>query len=189
MSRTLSLSLPGWLDGIAIPTLDQVDDGAKIGFALKLAEQNIKHDTGGPFGAFVYSRKRQAILSLGVNVVMPQHCAVGHAEIMALAMAQQQEGCYELSDLKCELISSCEPCGMCLGAILWSGISRLVYSATTPDAEAIGFDEGIKPQGWQTACRQRGLTIASPVRTAEGAAVLRTYAANEKTIYNSGTHS
>jgi tRNA(Arg) A34 adenosine deaminase TadA len=188
MNTNLSLTLPDWLDDIPVPTFEQEDDHAKIGFALELAKSHIEHDTGGPFAAFIYSRKRRAILSLGVNVVVPQHCAVGHAEIMALAMAQQQEACYELSDLECELISSCEPCGMCLGAILWSGISRLVYSATTQDAEAIGFDEGLKPKGWKNACGQRGMTVASPVRVEEGVAVLRTYAANGKTIYNSGTH-
>ena len=41
-----------------------------------------------------------------------------------------------------QLFTSCEPCCMCLGATLWSGVNRLVCAAKKDDASAIGFDEG-----------------------------------------------
>ena len=41
-----------------------------------------------------------------------------------------------------ELVTSCEPCAMCLGATLWSGVSRLVIGAERADAMSVGFEEG-----------------------------------------------
>ncbi len=44
-----------------------------------------------------------------------------------------------LSD--CTLYTSCEPCPMCLGAIYWSGIRKVVYSCDRTDAESAGFSD------------------------------------------------
>ena len=55
-----------------------------------------------------------------------------------------------------ELVTSCEPCSMCLGAITWSGIRGLACGARGSDAESIGFDEGPKPENWETALENTG---------------------------------
>ena len=48
----------------------------------------------------------------------------------------------EVIDLSgCEMYSTCEPCPMCLAAIHWSKIDRVVYGATIADAAAAGFCE------------------------------------------------
>jgi tRNA(Arg) A34 adenosine deaminase TadA len=41
----------------------------------------------------------------------------------------------------CAIYTSCEPCPMCLGAIHWARIGRLVFAATRADAAAAGFDD------------------------------------------------
>ena len=41
----------------------------------------------------------------------------------------------------CTLYTSCEPCPMCLGAIYWSGIQKVVYSSDRTDAEVAGFSD------------------------------------------------
>ena len=41
----------------------------------------------------------------------------------------------------CEIFASCEPCPMCLGAILWSRIGKLYYAADRNDAARAGFDD------------------------------------------------
>ena len=51
-----------------------------------------------------------------------------HAEIEAIAHAARQLGRQDLSG--CTLLSSCQPCEMCLAAMRWAGISRLIFSAT-----------------------------------------------------------
>jgi tRNA(Arg) A34 adenosine deaminase TadA len=46
------------------------------------------------------------------------------------------------------MVVSTEPCALCLGAIPWSGIRRLVCGARDEDARSIGFDEGEKVPYW-----------------------------------------
>ena len=41
----------------------------------------------------------------------------------------------------CTLYTSCEPCPMCLGAIYWSGIKKVVYASDRCDAENAGFSD------------------------------------------------
>ena len=41
----------------------------------------------------------------------------------------------------CVLYTSCEPCPMCLGAIYWSRVDRVVYAGTQNDAADAGFDD------------------------------------------------
>ncbi|MCE2466499.1 MAG: nucleoside deaminase, partial [Caldilineaceae bacterium] len=36
---------------------------------------------------------------------------------------------------------SCEPCPMCLGAVYWSGITRIYFANSREDAAAAGFDD------------------------------------------------
>ncbi|MCM2562621.1 nucleoside deaminase [Lutimaribacter sp. EGI FJ00015] len=51
-----------------------------------------------------------------------------HAEIEAMARAG---ALLETPDLEgCTLIASCQPCEMCLAAMRWAGIGRVVFAAT-----------------------------------------------------------
>ena len=74
-----------------------------------------------------------------------------------------------------ELFTSCEPCAMCLGGTLWSGVSRLVRGAKKADAQAIGFDEGpVYEQSYQHL-EEHGVQVTRGVLTEEAAKVLRRY--------------
>ena len=107
--------------------------------ALRLAEKNARSGRGGPFGAVVV--KDGAIIAKGVNLVTALDDPTAHAEIMAIREACRRLGTFDLSG--CELFASCEPCPMCLGAIYWARLDRLVYAATRLDAAAAGFDDAI----------------------------------------------
>lgn len=73
---------------------------------------------------------------------------------------------------------------MCLGAVMWSGVRRLVCGARGADAEAVGFDEGAKPAAWPEALERRGILVLRDVCREQAAAVLRDYHASGGIIYN-----
>lgn len=60
-----------------------------------------------------------------------------HAEIVAIRSACRKLKTYDLSGKI--LYTSCEPCPMCLSAIIWSNIKTVYYACTKKDAANIGF--------------------------------------------------
>ena len=103
--------------------------------AKKLAEENLKTNQGGPFGACVVQNGK--IIGKGSNQVLVHQDPTAHAEIMAIRNACQTINSYDLSG--CELYTSCYPCPMCLSAIIWSNITTVYYACTRADAAKIGF--------------------------------------------------
>jgi len=74
-----------------------------------------------------------------------------------------------------ELFTSCEPCAMCLGATLWSGVSRIVCAAKKDDAAAIGFDEGPVFEESYDHLRKAGVEVVRGVMREKAAEVLANY--------------
>jgi len=127
-------------------------------------------------------------MGAGVNLVESLGCSLFHAEIVAIAMAQKAAGTYDLAAAgACELVTSVEPCAMCLGAVGWSGVKRVVCGARGAAAEAIGFDEGHKPTDWVSGLQRRGIEVVRDVLAEQAAVVLRQYAAAGGLIYNPGS--
>ncbi|MCU0377313.1 MAG: nucleoside deaminase [Bacteroidales bacterium] len=104
--------------------------------AIEIASVNIT-DGGGPFGAIVVKGGR--VISRSGNRVVCEHDPTAHAEVLAIRIAAAALGTHDLSD--CVIYSSCEPCPMCLGAIYWSGIRRVVYASDRYRAAAAGFND------------------------------------------------
>lgn len=175
---SLEIELPGWVED-AVPedeTFSTVDD--RMGLAVELSRRNAERGTGGPFGAAVF-REGEPV-ALGVNLVPPTGVSVLHAEVVALALAHRVAG-PDLEGL--ELVTSTEPCAMCIGATHWSGVTRLVTGARGSDAESVGFDEGPKPADWEAELERRGVAVTRDVRRQEAAEVLRSYAEAGGEIY------
>jgi tRNA(Arg) A34 adenosine deaminase TadA len=82
------------------------------------------------------------------------------------------------------LYTSCEPCAMCLGATLWSGVTRVVWSATREDANRISFDEGPVFAESYAYLRARGLEFEGGVLRDEGREALQLYRQQGGIIYN-----
>jgi tRNA(Arg) A34 adenosine deaminase TadA len=190
--RTVVFELPSWVEDVVAgtpavpPGTDAVD--ARMGLTLELARGNVDHGTGGPFSSTVFDASDGRLIAVGLNLVLPTRAAVAHAEIVAIAMAGQAVGDFDLSSAgDLELYASTQPCAMCLGAVPWSGVRRLVCSARDEDARAIGFDEGHKPPDWREALTRVGIEPILDVRRAEGIAVLRAYVDGGGTIYNGAT--
>jgi tRNA(Arg) A34 adenosine deaminase TadA len=158
--------------------------------AIELASWNIERRTGGPFGAAIFEADTWRIVGVGVNLVETSNCSILHAEMVAIAVAQQAVGSYDLAAggrARHELVTSVEPCAMCLGAIPWSGVRRVLCGARGEDACEIGFDEGAKPADWVGELNKRGVEVSRDILRDEARAVLRQYAEKGGTIYNAGS--
>jgi len=188
----LRFRLPEWVASV-MPLTDHIfkDDEEKMRLAVMLAKENVRHDTGGPFGAVIFDRNSGLLIAPGVNIVVPAHWSGGHAEMIAMALAQQNLKTHDLGGDGmpfCELFTSVEPCAMCLGAIPWSGVRRVVCGARDEDARRIGFDEGPKPDNWIGELEQRDISVTCDVLRDEADGVLRDYAEGGKPIYNARQH-
>lgn len=187
MFPDIELHLPEWVTDFCESwrgSFAEVD--GRVAFVIALARENVECGGGGPFGAAVFDCERGVLVAPGVNLVVPESCSVAHAEMVALMVAQQVMGTHNLGAdnlPELELVSSTEPCAMCMGAVPWSGVPRLVCAARGEDALAIGFDEGAKPADWTAEFARRGIAVVQDVRRAEAADVLRDYAARGGEIY------
>jgi tRNA(Arg) A34 adenosine deaminase TadA len=183
--HAFTLTLPAWVaeflqsQPATYATLDQ-----RMQLAIDLSRHNVEHHTGGPFGAAVFDTQNGTLISVGVNVVIASQCSLAHAEMVALALSQQTLTTHDLASKGTyQLISSCQPCAMCLGAIPWSGVKSLVCGARGEDAQAVGFDEGAKPAEWTKQLQKRGIEVALDILRTEAKAVLDAYKSVNGMIY------
>lgn len=100
------------------------------------AEIGIEKQEGGPFGAVIIDENGNLIAN-GNNKVFKEKDPTAHAEIVAIREACKKLNTHDLS--KCILYTSCEPCPMCLSAIIWANIKTIYYGCTKEDAANIGF--------------------------------------------------
>lgn len=182
------LTLPPWLDRFMdewTEPLDTIEQRMKL--AVTLSAENVRHHTGGPFGAIVVEEQDSRLLSVGVNLVTTLELSLAHAEMVALSLAQSAARNWNLGAAsRVQLVTSCEPCAMCFGAVPWSGVGSIVWGASKEEAEAAGFDEGDKPDHWVETLERRGITTQGGVLHEEAAAVLARYAHRDGAIYHPG---
>jgi tRNA(Arg) A34 adenosine deaminase TadA len=182
-----TVSLPAWVRDAVDFTLPYTSDDERMRLAIRLAHENVERGTGGPFGAAVLERDTGRLISVGVNSVVRLNNCTLHAEMVAYQLAQKRIASYTLAadgHPAHELFTSCEPCAMCLGATLWSGVSRVVIAASRDDAIAIGFDEGPVFAESFAYLRARGVVIDEGVLREEGRAVLERYRTLGGPVYN-----
>ena len=104
--------------------------------AKKNAEIGVSKNEGGPFGAVIVD-KNNNIIANGNNKVLLQNDPTAHAEIVSIRAACKKLNTYDLTGMT--IYTSCEPCPMCLSAIIWSNISTVYFACTKNDAANIGF--------------------------------------------------
>lgn len=180
------MRLPDWVQAFVASwpgDLDSVED--RMSLAIALSRENVDRTGGGPFGALLFDLDARRLLGVGVNLVTAHNISCAHAEIVAISLAQQGLGNWNLgAEARVELVTSCEPCAMCFGAVPWSGVKHLVFGARKEDAEAAGFDEGDKPGDWRQSLVRRGIEVIGGVLRDEAAAVFEHYQKNSGVIYN-----
>ena len=186
MAVTLGIDLPAWVEVVTDRGRPYATD-ARMRFAIALAREKVQRRTGGPFGAAVFGEPSGALVGVGVNSVERLGNSVLHAEVLALMGAEARIGSWTLrahGERSHVLVTSCDPCAMCLGAALWSGVGRIVCGADRDDAAVIGFEEGpVFPESWHFLAA-RGLTVTRGLLRDEARAVLDLYRTAGGTIYN-----
>src|SRR3989442_2975527 len=123
--RSVAASGPEWMEQAVDWRAHYASDESRMGLAIELSRQNVLRGTGGPFGAAVFESESGALVAVGVNSVVRLRNSALHAEILALMLAEHRVGSYSLMSAELpahELVTSCDPCAMCLGAVHWSGV-------------------------------------------------------------------
>jgi len=185
---SVTLTLPAWLDKLLAKPLLLPDPQQRMRWVIELSRLNVENASGGPFAAAVFERETGRLLGAGVNRVEPLNLSPAHAEMMAIAFAQKMTKSFDLDSFGAgsELLTSSQPCLMCLGAVLWSGVTRLTYAAAAADVAGIlGFDEGPLPRDRPGELNKRGITVAGETLRAEAVEVLELYKKKQGTVYNS----
>ena len=186
--ETVVVALPDWVPEVVNWQQSYASDAEKMALAIELSRQNVLRGTGGPFGTAIFDRATGQLLGVGVNRVVPLTNSTLHGETVAIMTAERAVGHFSLATASGrELFTSCEPCAMCLGAVLWSGVNRLVCAGVAADARAIGFDEGpVFAESYQYL-QQAGIEVVRGFMQPEAKAVLDLYAQSGGQIYNGHT--
>lgn len=110
-----------------------------LSLAIAEAVAGARAGRGGPFGAVVV--KDGVVIAKAGNAVVANNDPTAHAEVQAIRAACAALASFQLDG--CDIYASCEPCPMCMGAILWARPRAVYFAATRKDAAAAGFDDAI----------------------------------------------
>jgi tRNA(Arg) A34 adenosine deaminase TadA len=185
--QSLQISYPPWVRDVVDWQRTYRDDEERMRLAVAMSRENVVRDTGGPFGAAVFEEVSGRLVSVGMNLVVPLNNSTLHAEMVAFMMAEARLSSFTLGAEGMPahvLATSCEPCAMCLGATLWSGVKRVITGATREDALTIKFEEGPVFASSYRYLRDRGITFTRAVLREEAREVLELYMKRAGLIYN-----
>lgn len=183
---SVTVTLPEWVGGVVDWERSYLSDDERIDLAIALSRANVREGTGGPFGCAIFDLATGRVLGVGVNRVVPACNSALHGEVVAIMTAQKRLGVFTLAadGRSAGLYTSCEPCAMCLGATLWSGVTRLVCAATGDDAREIGFDEGPVFEQSYDYLQSRGIEVVRGLHRAAARDVLQSYLTSGGPLYN-----
>ncbi len=98
--------------------------------AIELSAAAVAHGNE-PFGAVLV--KDGEIVYTNENQIYTQNDPTFHAEMGLLRRFVAETGITDLKDYT--MYSSCEPCFMCSGAMVWVNLGRLVFGASNAELE------------------------------------------------------
>ena len=116
----------------------QLDDQYFMLKALEEAEKAYESDEV-PVGAVIVVNQR--IIARAHNLTERLNDVTAHAEMQAITSAANFLGGKYLK--RCTLYVTLEPCVMCMGALYWSQLDRIVYAASDPKRGALA--QGVNP--------------------------------------------
>jgi len=160
----------------------KVETASKIISELQRDIPDFTTKGSGPFIAAIYDDKGNLVVKIA-NSVVNEHNSNNHAEMNAIKAAEDKFGSYDLAPYNLSLYVTAEPCMMCIGGIMWSGIKAVYYGVSSRDVEKItGFDEGFKPH-WFKEFKKRGIVVYGNIEPEAGKQELYRYVNTGKEIY------
>lgn len=151
-----------------------------MNLAIQKARETMNQNIGGPFGALVLDSDLQ-ILSIESNRVLQDHDPTAHAEVNAIRQACRKKQTHDLSG--CILYTTCYPCPMCLGAIIWSNIKTVIYGCRKEDANQIGFRDDFIYQFIKDDCQDALVLDLQEMHRDQCLELFEEYQKNEKQLY------
>jgi guanine deaminase len=118
----------------APPGSAPADPRAIMELAIDKTREGLRRGQG-PFGCAIV--RDGELLAVEHNRVFEQTDMTAHAEITALRVASRRVGHYRLPGAV--VYATCEPCPMCMTALLFAEVAEVVYGASIEDAERAGF--------------------------------------------------
>lgn len=113
------------------------EDEGFMAEAIRLSQLAVEHGNE-PFGAVLV--KDGEIVFSNENQIYTKHDPTFHGEFGLIRQFCTETGITDLRDYT--MYSSCEPCFMCSGAMVWVKLGRLVYGASNDDLENMLGNEG-----------------------------------------------
>ncbi|MCR5413603.1 MAG: nucleoside deaminase [Kiritimatiellae bacterium] len=157
-------------------------DAEKTIETLQLELQDEILGGAGPFLAAVF-KPDGTLVAKASNSVLRDGCSNCHAEMNAIREAERILGTHDLSRYDLSIFVTSEPCIMCAGAIMWSGIRHVYYGVPSKRVEELtGFDEGFKPD-WIAEFAKRGIEVKGGFACKAGEDVLAGYVASGRKVY------
>lgn len=141
--------------------------------AIEIARREMHDGGAAPFAAVIV--RDGEIIGEGVNQVVNNHDPTSHGEVEAIRDAGRKTGSWDLSGAT--LYTTCEPCEMCVAAMYWARIDRMVYAATLADCAEIGLDTSPLTKMVRSDLDARTLPAHQSMH-AESRAVLQEWAAS-----------
>jgi tRNA(Arg) A34 adenosine deaminase TadA len=188
LATAFSAGLPDWVLPFVAAYHARTDTSEeRMALVHALADRNFVAGNGGPFAAVVADSDTGEIVSVGVNVVLSSGLSSAHAEVTAISLAQVALQSWDLASVRpgLELVVNWRPCAMCFGAVLWSGVQRLVVAGDGPDLERLtGFDEGPVVSDWAEQLHRRGIQVEQDVLREGAIATYTAYGQSRSLVYN-----
>lgn len=162
-----------------------VDNNYKVvtpmSIAVEESEEGISHNHGGPFGAVIIDHDNN-VVGKGHNCVLCNNDPTAHGEVQAIRNACTNLKTYDLTG--CTLYTTAYPCPMCLSAIMWANIKKVVYLTDVDSTNSMGFRDGdmyimIKSGRVDFDIEQEN----DPYTTAKFESIVREYIDNNPTVY------
>ncbi len=138
--------------------------------SIRLSKEAVRHGNE-PFGALLV--KNGEIAAENENQIYTGHDFTRHAELGLLQKFTAETGITDLSEYT--LYSSCEPCFMCSGAMVWAKLGRLVYGASDADLCAVLHETGGECSKTVFDRSHHKPSVTAGVLREESLAVLREY--------------
>ena len=124
-----------------------------------------------PFGAVLV--KDNTIVKEGSNQIHTQSDPTNHAELGLIRDFCRENDITDLSDYT--LYTSCEPCCMCAGAMVWSHLGQMRYSASHDQLAEIAGSNIMLGSAEVFAKSPNAPTVVAGLCQEEGVEILKSY--------------